>query len=488
MISQDLREWVSGVEDIGQLARLKGVHWDLEVGGLLEVVLEKNRHPPALLFEEIPDARKDTRILCSQIDVLERLALAMGAEPRVGLRDFIQNWRRRIRGLKPVEPEFLQQGPVFENCVEGKIDLASFPVPRWHELDGGRYIGTGDLVVTQDPEEGWINAGTYRVMVHGPDKLGLYISPGKHGRIHRDKWFAQGKACPVVISFGHHPLLFIAASTDVPFQVSEFAYAGGILGRPIQLVRGPRTGLPIPAFSEIAIEGEMIPGELHPEGPFGEWPGYYASNQRPEPVVRVKALYHRDDPILCGEPPLRPSANQGFHRSVLRAALIWNALEDAGVPDVQAVWLHPAAFRFFTMVAIRQRYPGHARQAAVIASQCRAGAYLGRYVVVVDEDVDIYNPDDVIWALATRSDPAESIEIIRRAWSGPLDPIIPEGAKGFNSRALVDATRPYEWRDRFPPVNAVSPELKERLRQKYASVLTGLFSGDQRNEKHPTSS
>ena len=220
LISQDLREWLSAVEELGQLVRLKGVHWDLEIGGLLEVILEKNRHPPALLFEEIPDARKDTRILCSQIDVLERLALAMGAEPRVGLRDFIQNWRRRIRGLKPVEPEFLQQGPVFENCVEGKIDLASFPVPRWHELDGGRYIGTGDLVVTQDPEEGWINAGTYRVMVHGPDRLGLYISPGKHGRIHRDKWFAQGKPCPVVISFGHHPLLFIAACTDVPFQVS----------------------------------------------------------------------------------------------------------------------------------------------------------------------------------------------------------------------------------------------------------------------------
>jgi len=479
LISQDLREWVNAVEDLGQLARLKGVHWDLDIGGLLEVVLEKNRHPPALLFEEIPDARRDTRILCSQIDTLERLALTMGVEPCVGLRDFIQNWRRRVRGLKPVEPEFVRQGPVLENCLEEKIDLLSFPVPRWHELDGGRYIGTGDLVVTQDPEEGWINAGTYRVMVHGPDKLGLYISPGKHGRIHRDKWFAQGKPCPVAISFGHHPLLFIAACTDVPFQVSEFAYAGGILGSPIQLVRGPRTGLPIPAFSEIAIEGEMVPGELQPEGPFGEWPGYYASSQRPEPVVRVKALYHRNDPILCGEPPLRPSANQGFYRCVLRAALIWNALEDAGVPDVQAVWLHPAAFRFFVIVAIRQRYPGHARQAAVVASQCRAGAYLGRYVVVVDEDIDIYNPDDVMWALATRSDPAESIEIVRRAWSGPLDPIIPEGGKGFSSRALIDATRPYERRDQFPPVNAVSPELKERLSQKYASVLKGLVSRGQ---------
>ena len=160
-----------------------------------------------------------------------------------------------------------------------------------------------------------------------------------------------------------------------------------------------------------------------------------------------------------------------FHRSVMRSALIWNALEDAGVPEVKGVWLHPAAYRFFSIIAIRQRYPGHARQAAVVASQCRPGAYLGRYVVVVDDDVDIYNIDDVIWAMGTRSDPADSIEIIRRAWSGPLDPAIPQGAKGFNSRALIDATRPYEWREEFPPINAVSPALKERLSKKYASIL-----------------
>lgn len=474
--SQDLRDWVGAVQSLGQLKRLRGIHWDLEIGGLLEMILEQARHPPALLFEEIPESRQDTRILCSQLDTIERLALAMGTEPKVGIRDFIQAWRKKIRELKPTDPEFVKDGAVLEHCIEEDIDIEAFPAPRWHELDGGRYIGTGDLVVTRDPEEGWVNAGTYRVMVHGPRTLGLYISPGKHGRVHREKWFAQGKPCPVVISFGHHPILFIAACTDVPAKVSEFAYAGGILGQPVQLICGPQTGLPIPAYSEIAIEGEMVPGEVKPEGPFGEWPGYYASSQRPEPVVRVKALYYRNDPILCGEPPLRPSANQGFHRSILRAALIWNALEDAGVPEVKGVWLHPSAYRFFTIVAIRQRYPGHARQAAVIASQCRAGAYLGRYVVVVDDDIDIYNADDVIWALATRSDPANSIEIIRRAWSGPLDPIIPQGAKGFNSRALIDATRPYEWRDQFPPVNAVSSELKEKLSGKYASLLSGLLS------------
>lgn len=474
--SQDLRDFVKAVDGIGQLQRLQGIHWDLEIGGLLEILLERQRHPPAFLFEDIPESRRSMRILCAQLDTIERLALAMGTQPQIGIRDFIEGWRRKLRGLDPIEPELVPSGPIFENSAEKDIDLTSFPIPRWHELDGGRYIGTGDLVVTQDPEEGWTNAGTYRVMVHGPDMLGLYISPGKHALIHREKWFARGKPCPVIISFGHHPVLFIAACTDVPIRVSEFAYAGAVLGQPIQLIRGPRTSLPFPAYSEIAIEGEMIPGDLRPEGPFGEWPGYYASDRRPEPVVRVKALYYRNDPVLCGEAPLRPSANQGFHLSVLRAALIWNALEEAGVPDVKGVWLHPAAFRFLVMVAIHQRYPGHARQAAVIASQCRAGAYLGRYVIVVDDDIDIYNTDDLIWALATRSDPASSIEIIRRAWSGPLDPIIPQAEKGFSSRALIDATRPYEWRDEFPAVNAVSPALKEELTRKHATLLSRLLS------------
>jgi 4-hydroxy-3-polyprenylbenzoate decarboxylase len=476
--NHDLRAWMKQVESINQLHRIQGVPWDKDIGGLLEMILERSKKPPALLFEKIPDARQDMQILCSQIDTIERLALAMGTDPHVGVTDFIQEWRRKIRNFQPLEPQYVDDAPILENRVEKDIDLEAFPIPRWHELDGGRYIGTDDLVVTRDPEEGWVNAGTYRVMLQGPQALALYISPGKHGRIQRQKYFENGKPCPVVMSFGHHPLLFIAGCTDVPTKMSEFAYAGGVLNEPVQLVRGPHTGLPIPAYSEIAIEGEMMPGDNLPEGPFGEWPGYYASAQRQEPVVRVKALYHRNNPILCGEPPLRPSAGQGFHRSIQRSALIWNALEDAGVPDVKGVWLHPAGYRFFSIVKIRQRYPGHAKQAAVIASQCRPGAYLGRYIIVVDEDVDIYNPDDVIWAIATRSEP-ENIDIIRRAWSGPLDPAIPTERKGFNSRAIIDATRPYEWRDKFPAVNAVSDGLREELDKKYASLLKQVLQRPQ---------
>ena len=472
--NHDLRAFLDEVDKIGELRRIENIPWDKDMGGLVEMILERSAHPPAMLFEKIPGGRQDMEILCSQIDTLPRLAIAMGTDPNLPLTDFIQAWRRKIRNFAPVPAEFVKDAAIFENHIDKNIDLEAFPIPRWHEEDGGRYIGTDDLVITEDPEEHWINAGTYRVMLQGKDAVALYISPGKHGRVQRQKYFDAGKPCPVVMSFGHHPILFLAACTDVPVKMSEFDYAGGVIGEPIQLVRGPLTGLPIPAYSEIAIEGEMIPGDDLPEGPFGEWPGYYASATRPEPVVRIKALYHRNNPILCGEPPLRPSAGQGFHRSIQRSALIWNALEDAGVPDVQGVWLHPAAYRFFSILKIKQRYPGHAKQAALIASQCRPGAYLGRYVVVVDDDVDIYNPNDVIWAIGTRSEP-ENIDILRRCWSGPLDPAIPRERKGFNSRAIIDATRPYEWKDKFPPVNAVTDSLKAELDKKYPALLKEMI-------------
>jgi 4-hydroxy-3-polyprenylbenzoate decarboxylase len=471
----DLRVWLGQVEKLGQLERIDGVNWDLELSTLAEILNEtygeRGKARPALLFDRIVGYPEGHRVAVNLVSSSGRLSLTMGMDPGLSDFEFIQQWRRRAKEIRPMEPETVSDGPILEHAVEGAgIDLLGFPVPRWHELDGGRYIGTDDLVVTRDPDDGWVNVGTYRVMIHGKDRIGLHMSPGKHGRVHRDKYFQAGKRCPVAISFGHHPIYFLVASSDAPQGVSEYAYAGGIVGKPVQLIPGPLTGLPLPADSEIAVEGEVIPGEMAVEGPFGEWTGYYASSQN-EPYIRVKAVYYRSDPILCGFPLLRPSSGDNLHHSLIRSAHIWNALDDAGVPEVKGVWVHPAAGRFLTVVSIRQRYPGHARQAAVIASQCRAGAYLGRYVVVVDDDIDITKSDDVIWALGSRSDPARSIEILERCWSGPLDPAIPREEKGLSSRALIDATRPYDWRDKFPPVSGHSAELKDKVRKKWQRLL-----------------
>jgi 4-hydroxy-3-polyprenylbenzoate decarboxylase len=166
---------------------------------------------------------------------------------------------------------------------------------------------------------------------------------------------------------------------------------------------------------------------------------------------------------MTAAPSSRPPG--GADDGLLRAAFVWDHLEKAGVPDVRGVACYQG--RFFTAVSIKQRYPGHAKQAAMIAAQCGTGAYLGRYVVVVDDDVDVYDMNDVLWAMCTRVDPVKDMDLIRRAWSGPLDPIIPKDQKGFSSRAVIDATRPYEWMKDFPLASAASPELKEKVIEKY---------------------
>jgi 4-hydroxy-3-polyprenylbenzoate decarboxylase len=243
-------------------------------------------------------------------------------------------------------------------------------------------------------------------------------------------------------------------------------------GDPTQVIIGPVTGLPIPANAEIVLEGFAQPNARLREGPFGEWTGYYASASREEPVLDVNAIYHRDAPIIFGSPPNRPPDEQSYYRAFMRSAHLRADLERAGVPDVTGVWCHAVGgSRLLLAVSIQQRYPGHARQAGHVAAMCHAGAYLGRYVIVVDGDIDVTDLEEVMWALCTRSDPAESIDIIHRAWSGPLDPRIHPDHKGFNSRAIIDATRPCEWRDRFPKVNAPSPAARRRALERWGYLL-----------------
>jgi UbiD family decarboxylase len=474
----DLRTWLNEVDKLGQLMTVENVQWDLELSTLTEIINERSKTRPAILFDRIKDYPQGYRVAANLVSSVGRLALTLGMKAGMTDMDFVQAWRQQVKKITPIPAKTVSTGPLFENVKEGKeINVFKFPVPRWHELDGGRYIGTDDLVITRDPEEDWVNVGTYRIMVHGPDRLGLHMSPGKHGRVHKDKYHARGKPLPIAVSFGHHPINFVFASTDVPNRVNEYDYAGGVLGSPLEVVKGPLTGLPIPADAEMAIEGEVAADDVLPEGPFGEWTGYYASNQPAVPVIQIKALYFRNDPILCGFPLLKPSAGDNIHFSLMRSSLVWNALDEAGVPDVKGVWCHPSCGRFLTVVSIKQRYPGHARQTGMIASQCRTGAYLGRYVIVVDDDVDITDSEEVLWVLSSRSDPVQSIEILRRAWSGPLDPRIPRDEVGHSSRAVIDATRPYEWRDKFPKVSGASRELKDKVGNNWRDFLEKKLAG-----------
>src|SRR5581483_7921355 len=471
----DLRDWLRGADELGQLQTVRGADWDLEIGGITELVMRQSK-PSCLLFDEIRGHAKGWRLVTNAFTSKELAARLLGLPDGLGPWEMTQAWREKTRHMPLIPVREVSDGPLMQNVYRGAdIDLERFPTPRWHEKDGGRYLGTADMVVTRDPEDGQINVGAYRMMLQGKDKVGLYISPGHHGRLHRDKYFSRGEPMPVVAVFGAHPLLHLAASRGLPPYVNEYEWAGGVRGQAIDVIPGPITGLPMPADAEIVVEGFLHPDRLMDEGPFGEWTGYYASAVRKEPYVQVEAIYHRDDPIILGHCPGRPPHQTHIASSTILQATIMDALEAAGIPDVKAVACSPTASRGFLVVSIKPRYSGHAKQVGFVASQCRGGAYLGRYVVVVDEDIDPFNTDDVIWAIWSRSEPAESLDVIHNAWSTPLDPRISpdKRAKGeySNSRLIIDATRPYSWRSQFPEPTGASPQLQAQLRAKWQDLL-----------------
>ena len=469
-----LREWLQQVDKMGELARVSGAHWDTEMGALTHMLTEKSGGTaPALLFDDVPGYPKGFRTLYGHFSSIGRVALTLGLplgyERKV---DIVKAYYERTREMKPIPPRVVKDGPILQNVLEGDAcDVLRFPVPRHHEADTSRFIGTADCVITQDPDAGWFNLGAYRSQVYDGRTIGCQITEGKHGRIHRDKYFARGQPMKVVILCGQDPLLFMLAGIPVP-EISELDIAGGIRGEPIDVIRGPYTGFPIPADCEIAIEGETVPGQVRPEGPFGEWMGYYSDDTQPRPYVNVKTILYRNDPILCCAPQHKPVDETGLLKGIGGAAEIWRSLEACGIPDVLGVWNHEGApATRFTVIQIRQRYPGHARNALHVASNCLGGAYAGKWTVVVDEDIDAGDLDQVLWAMSTRFDPASDIDLIQKAWASKRDPLYLPG--NFNNRILIDACIPYEKKlaGTFPKVVDVSAELRAKLKAKFGQLF-----------------
>jgi 4-hydroxy-3-polyprenylbenzoate decarboxylase len=296
----------------------------------------------------------------------------------------------------------------------------------------------------------------------------------------RRKYWERGKPCPIAISVGQAPILGVVGSSTTRHGESEYAVAGGRIGRPIDIVAAKITGLPIPADAELVFEGFMPPPEedSRPEGPFGEWPGYYASDSRPEPVVYVKAIYHRDDPIIIGQPPTKPTY-PGRQIKIPHVAALWDSLEAAGVPGVTAVWKMPGAgSRFIDVIAIRQLHAGHAKMAGLVAAGCGASAYMTRLFIIVDDDIDITNPAEIMWAMSTRWDPRTQTDIIDDCWTGQIDPRLPpekrDSRDTTTSRMIIYAVRPWHWRDQFPKVNQVDGTYAEEVRRKWMQELEFL--------------
>ncbi|MEA2976758.1 MAG: hypothetical protein QOF19_2278 [Alphaproteobacteria bacterium] len=473
----DLRKCLAFAEEMGELEIIEGADPHLEMGALYVLSLRKPI-PPILLFRKIKGYPDDYRVA---VNVRSSKVLNDG----YGL-ELVQAYRKhRRKTLEPIPPEIVASGPVLENILTGnQVNVLAFPAPQWNAGDGGNYIGTECMVITKDPDSDWVNAGTYRIQVQDAKTLSIFIEPGKHGDTIRKKYWQRGKHCPIVVSVGQAPVLGAAAASTPPEGVTEFAAAGGRLGRAIELVTGRVTGLPFPADAELVFEGFMpAPEEVSmQEGPFGEWPGYYTSTG-PEPVLKVKAIYHRDDPIIVGAPPAKPTYPGTYFgtagSALFRAASLWDELEAAGVPAVKGVWKMPGGGpRFINVIAIQQQHPGHAKMVGMVAAGCGSSTYLGRIIIIVDEDIDITNPAEVMWAVGTRWDPRTQTDIIDGLWTGYIDPMLPperrESGDITNSRIIIYAVRPWHWKDQFPKVNSVDPDYAAEIERKWAGKLKFL--------------
>ena len=487
MPSNDLRDWLQTLRDHGQLIEIEEeVDWKYEMGCLIRRIFDIPGGGPAVLFKKIKGYRNKTgkKFFTASLSSYQRIALSMGLPPNTSYRDLIFAY---IKGIeKPIDPALVKKGTCKEIIKKGKdVNLLDFPVPHLHPLDGGRYMGTFQLVVTRDPETGLQNVGIYRMVVHDRNHLGTLFLSRQDWEIHFRKWGAKGKKMPVSICFGPPQITLMTAMAKLDHPPDEFAYAGGLAGKPMKLIKCETNDLQVPADSEIVLEGyiDFEPGSFKMEGPFGEYMGYMAGKPSPKPVVKIECVTHRKDPILQGTLEGRsvPGANEDHYTASIFTAVYAYQLLKQHKFNVIAVSAPLAANGFNkVIISLKQLRQGEAMQAASLLWGCGASFFRFKEVVVVDEDIDVYNPDMVDFAIATRVDPVNDIKIVDGFPGIPLDPRIPPAEKqpwmggGRWSRVLIDATRPFTWPAeegwggrRFPPVQHWPKEVEDLVDSKW---------------------
>ncbi len=376
--------------------------------------------------------------------------------------------------FQPVTPLKVEKGPILDNIQTGnEVDLFKFPVPQWLEADGGRYIGVHDTVIMKDPEEGWVNVSVKRIQIQDKSTATILVEPGKHGDIIRRKYWSRGEACPVAVTCGGDLLIFNAAAMSIPWGVCEYDWVGWWRDEPVEVINGPITGLPIPAYSEIALEGELVPPEVETrdEGPFPEWTGHYAPKQR-EPNFSVKSILHRNNPIWVGQPFLGAGGATGAARALMQSADVWNTLARA-IPAVKGIWNHDRCF----FVSIAQQYPEHARDTAlaVINHHSQIMRFVSeKFIIIVDDDINPFDPQDVLFALSMRCD-AERLEVVKGTRTRYFDPLVsPEKREARDitqSTVIIIACKPYDWKDEFPPRIRIDPQLIKKAGEKWGKHL-----------------
>jgi 4-hydroxy-3-polyprenylbenzoate decarboxylase len=454
MAFKDHRDFFEVLERENELARVKKeVDWDGEAGAISRKVLENEG--PALLFEKIKDYPEGYRISNGTSGTWSRVALSMMLPKRTPVRKIYREYEERID--RKIPPKIIKKGnaPCKENIMPGnKVDLNAFPAPMVHEGDGGRYIGTWDVVVNKDPETNWTNWGMYRFMVHTKNWLtGWPQSTSQLAFIMKKSYLPYNKPMPIAVVLGTDPLSHIVATAGIKTFENEVDHVGGLRGEPVELVKCETSDLLVPANAEMVIEGELMPDKIAPDGPFGEYPGYRSGTMCAGVAVKVKAVTYRSQPIvtmIClGTPP----DDSSIAASLTAAVAMKKGLLRHGVP-VTDVYVPPEGVTHLIVIGVTK---GGTETARKVLDYFTLRRIMTNKHIIVDADVDVFNMAEVLHCFATRCHPGRGILY---EWyegrSNSLTPFYsPEERKKLKGVSVAfDSTWPPEWEKEIVPIKA----------------------------------
>jgi len=429
-MGQDLRSFVAAYEAAfpGEVVRVtEPVSTDFDVMALV-LEYERRRRFPILLLERVRGS--DIPIVCNVVASRRALAFALGVEEtRLALE-----YARRIKD--PIKPIVVGDPPFRQRVLTGPdLDLARLPIPTYFPGDAGRYLTAG-LLVARDPETGVETEGYHRFQVKGRDRLGVSLHSRRRMFEYQRRAETRKQSLPCAIAIGVHPLVSMGSLAYPPAEVGKFEVVGGLLGTPLEVAPCATIDLQVPAAAEIVIEGEILAGVREPEGPFGEFTGYF-SRRSTEHVFVARAIAMREGPWFQSI----GSGRSGDHITTLglvREAEIHNALGRV-IPNVTGVHVPLSGTSSFTAyVAIKQSRPGEAKH--VIPIVLGVDHYL-KLVIVVDDDIDVFDESEVLWAVATRMQADRDLVTIGGSLGAMLDPSADE--RGVTAKLGIDATRPF---------------------------------------------
>jgi 2,5-furandicarboxylate decarboxylase 1 len=418
---------------------------DYEISAIA-MEMDRLKRSPVLLFENVKGSK--IPVLANLFASRANFAAALGIDADALIEEMAK------RNDQIIEPVLVDNGPVHDIMHKGEAaDLSQLPIMLHFAQDAGRYI-TNAVVIAKDPDTGVRNASFHRMQIKGPRRLGTSLHSRRHLWNYVERNDAKGEPTPILIVVGAHPLFTFGGIWKGPINVDEYAVVGGLMGRGLEIVPALTVPLEAPAQAEIVIEGHILPNVREPEGPFAEFTGY-ASERSTQHVVEVTAITHRRDAIYHDIVP-GISEEHTLLLAVPQEARLLRTLRQHYQNVTQVAYPKSGTCRMHAYIAMKNAAPGQAKNAAAVA----LGDDLSlKMVVVVDDDVNVLDDSDVLWAMCTRMQADEDISIIRNAMGAILDP---SNNNGLTAKMIIDATRP---KGHFPQRHTFPSEAVARARE-----------------------